>query len=268
MTIHSLSASYPLVARRPSVNSSVVCDHFGVSAEAERVVVAEKVEVDVRPGDVVLFVGPSGSGKSTLLRALAAQLCEAHRVIDSGAIDLGDHALVDELPIRVDEGLDLLAACGLGEARLMLRSAAELSEGQRYRFRLARAVSEADGNGWVVADEFTATLDRVLAKVVAFGVRRLADRQGCGFLLATTHEDVIADLAPDVIVRCRGDGEVVVVRSGAATETGETIPRSRKKKDGQSASPVNSNSRPDRDATGRTSLGGITAGRGWASCGS
>ncbi len=268
MSVYLLSASYPLTARRPSVNSSVICDHFGVSAEAEQVVVAENVEIDVRPGEIVLFVGPSGSGKSTLLRTLAGRLGETNRVIDSGSLDLGERAIVDELPVRIDDGLDLLAACGLGEARLMLRSASELSEGQRYRFRLARAVAGAAAGDWVVADEFTATLDRVLAKVVAFGVRRLADRTRCGFLLATTHEDVIADLAPDVIVRCGGDGDVVVSRRDAPSPTTGMTPRGRKKKDGQSASRVSSNSRPDRGATGRISLGGITGGRDWASCGS
>jgi energy-coupling factor transporter ATP-binding protein EcfA2 len=123
---------------------------------------------------------------------------------------------VDELPRRVDDGLRLLAMCGLGEARLLLRTPSELSEGQRYRFRLARGVAERPA--WVLADEFTATLDRTLAKVVAFGARRLADREGVGFLLATTHEDVIADLAPDVLVRCEEGREPRVEFAGASRD--------------------------------------------------
>src|SRR5690606_24918665 len=63
---------------------------------------------------------------------------------------------------------------------------------------------------WILADEFTATLDRTLAKVVAFNVRRLADRSGIGFLLATTHEDIAGDLAADVHVRCGLDGQIAV----------------------------------------------------------
>ncbi|HVL13736.1 MAG TPA: GNAT family N-acetyltransferase, partial [Gemmata sp.] len=55
---------------------------------------------------------------------------------------------------------------------------------------------------WLVADEFTATLDRTLAKVVAFNVRKLVSRAGVGLLAATTHEDVVEDLRPDLWVRC------------------------------------------------------------------
>ena len=48
------------------------------------------------------------------------------------------------------------------------------------------------------------------AKVICYNVRKVADRNGVGFLLATTHEDIIDDLQPDVIVRCRGGGVVEV----------------------------------------------------------
>ena len=51
-------------------------------------------------------------------------------------------------------------------------------------------------------DEFTATLDRTLAKVVAFNVRKQLARTGVGLLAATTHTDIIDDLRPDLLVRC------------------------------------------------------------------
>ncbi len=92
-----------------------------------------------------------------------------------------------------------------------MRTPAELSEGQRYRFRLASALANS-GSPWITADEFTATLDRTLAKVVAFNVRKLVTRTGVGLLAATTHEDVADDLAPDVLVRCGADGEIAVER--------------------------------------------------------
>jgi uncharacterized protein len=97
----------------------------------------------------------------------------------------------------------------------------------------------------ILADEFTATLDRPLAKVVAFNLRKLVTRTGVGVLAATTHDDVADDLNPDVWVRCHGDGHVEVER------------RSVKKK--TSASHTSCGCRPAIDPTGRTSLGGITA---------
>jgi hypothetical protein len=47
---------------------------------------------------------------------------------------------------------------------------------------------------------------------LAFNVRKLATRTGVGFLLATTHDDLIDDLNPDLLVRCHGDGAIDVER--------------------------------------------------------
>ena len=131
--------------------------------------------------------------------------------------------LIDSLPGTVEDRLATLASCGLSEARLLLRTPFELSEGQRYRFRLALGLAQLGARNsergaenqevssvpssafhvprFLVADEFTATLDRALAKVIAFNVRKLVSRTGVGVLAATTHEDIVEDLQPDLWVR-------------------------------------------------------------------
>jgi ABC-type ATPase with predicted acetyltransferase domain len=141
--------------------------------------------------------------------------------------------------------MELLSACGLAEARLMLRTPSELSDGQRARFRIAFGIAHRGERMFLMNDEFGAVLDRTLAQVVAFNVRKLCTKTGLGFLGATTHDDLIDDLNPNLMVTCRGDGEVAVER------------RDVKKK--RSALPMIFGCRPVPSPIGRTSLGGIIA---------
>ena len=200
-----LSCSYESVPTRPTCNTSYIRGMFGIDFESPPNVIARDVEIDYRPGRIVLFAGPSGSGKSSLLRAAVGELPEAAGLDDSFE---DPRALIDTLGPDPRQTAHCLSICGLSEAMLMLRTPGQLSDGQRYRYGLARCL--AGGAKSVAADEWCATLDQVAAKVISRNVRRLADARGVGFLLAGTREDIIDDLQPDVIVRCRGGGSVDV----------------------------------------------------------
>jgi ABC-type ATPase with predicted acetyltransferase domain len=94
------------------------------------------------------------------------------------------------------EALELLSRVGLNDAFLFVRRFEQLSDGQKYRFRLAKLI-ESNKQYWT-ADEFCATLDRDTAKIVAYNVQKLARQLGKAVLVATTHTDLFKDLVPSV----------------------------------------------------------------------
>lgn len=237
-----ITIEYAVRPKRRSLLAGQVSDLFGLAADEPPMVLTRDLALDIHAGDLVLFTGASGSGKSSLLREAAKQL----NAVDAMALELPDVPLIDALSGALEERLNALSACGLGEARLLLRTPGELSDGQRYRFRIAYALQQAKA---IALDEFTAVLDRTLAKVIAFNLRKLVSRTGITLLAATTHEDIVDDLNPSVHVRC---GEAITVERHDV-----------KKK--TSASPVASGSPRVPQATGRTSLGGITARTAWRS---
>ena len=207
-----ISIRYAFRPVQRSLATGLVADLFGLTGDEPDHIVAENVSLDIRASDVVLFTGPSGSGKSSLLRAAGRQLA----AIDAMALDIPEVPIIDALPGPIERRLELLSACGLAEARLLVRTPGELSDGQRYRFRLALAISTDEP--WLSADEFAAYLDRTAAKVLAFNLRRLATRMGVGLLLATAHDDLTADLRPDLLVTCHGDGVVEQTRDATGRD--------------------------------------------------
>ncbi len=202
-------------ARPPRVSRRVraVAEAFGIGLdESQLFTVFREFEIDVEPGQLVLVLGESGAGKSVLLRALAGEMAgleEFRPVAEASRIRARRGVpIVDTLGRDFSEALEKLSLAGLNEAYLFLRSYEELSEGQKYRYRLARLM-DSGAKTWVV-DEFTSILDRTTARVVAYCLQRAARRVGATVLAATTHGDVEEDLNPDVVVR-KGIGPQVSV---------------------------------------------------------
>ena len=163
------------------------------------------------PGAITLVTGPSGAGKSSLLRALRGAV-DAHW-IDIDRLEPDDVPLVDcfdETPLA--GALALLSRVGLCEAWTYLRTPGELSEGQRWRLKLALALHGSRrerGHAILCADEFAAILDRVTAMVVARALRK-SIRAPLSALIATSHDDLVDALQPDLVVTC--DFERILTR--------------------------------------------------------
>jgi ABC-type ATPase with predicted acetyltransferase domain len=192
---------------KPTPRSLVVAEAFGLGIDdAQRFKVLD-AELKIGPQDIVYITGDSGSGKSVLLRAIKADLGEE-------AIDLSDVAVDAEKPLietvgaTVEEGLELLSKVGLNDAFLFLRTYNQLSDGQRYRYRIAKLIES--GKQWWLMDEFAACLDRDTAKIIAYNLQKIARQQGKAVITATTHSDLVEDLKPSVLVRKRFGEEIKI----------------------------------------------------------
>lgn len=176
------------------------------------------VDLSVAKGGFVALTGASGSGKTTLL-----ELCVGLQRPTAGTVRLGgtlinelsearvaelrlarvgllfkDHSLIDTLTAADNVALPLLLAgaqaqpamerarsllMSLGLEHLATELPGELSQGERHRLQLARAlVNEPD---LLVADEPTAGLDSVAADEVMRLLAGQVEDHGLTVLMAT-----------------------------------------------------------------------------------
>jgi ABC-type ATPase with predicted acetyltransferase domain len=209
MTNYTISRAFNTsVARTPRVLE--VAEAFGLGLTDKQFVVYDNLDLDIREKDVVYITGQSGSGKSLLLRDLAEKMrAGGLRVVDLNEIVLEEKPVVELLGKSTAEALELLSRAGISDAWIYIRKPSELSDGQRYRLRLAM-VLDSGADVWI-ADEFGAVLDRVTARVVAYNMAKVARREKKIFMVATTHSDMIEELAPDVFIEKRFREKVMVV---------------------------------------------------------
>ncbi len=168
-----------------------------------------KCSLRIIPGDICYITGPSGGGKSILLGELY-DLAEPDERLDLKDIPLEKgKTLIDCIEGDFFSGLKLLSKAGLSDVFSLLNEPVFLSEGQKYRYRLARAI--ASGRKIIFADEFCSGLDRITAAVIAHNIRKVAGPDGLTFILASSHDDMLCDLLADVVVIKQLSGKTEVI---------------------------------------------------------
>lgn len=188
-----------------------VAETFGLGLSEKTFWVFRDLPVEVNQGDVVFITGQSGSGKSLLLRELSAQMkAQGLKVANIDDVTLEERPLIDQLGANMNEAVELLSRAGINDATLAINKPSELSDGQRYRLRLAKLM-ETQADVWA-ADEFGAVLDRVTARAVAFNTQKLARAKGVTLMVATTHTDMVEELGPDLLVEKRFQTRVEMTR--------------------------------------------------------
>ncbi len=198
---------------RPSRRTAEVGLQFGIPLFGSKTTVVGSTRIPLESGKIVLLIGPSGSGKTSALGQIERQSpggCVVHRVVFPK-----DAAIIDRVAPWADlsESISVLTTCGMGEPHLWVRRFGELSDGEKFRAQLARAVAlqtRARAVAPLLCDEFCSVLHRRAAKAISYNLRKLVKRRNLLAVLACSNEDIIADLQPHVVVRLKGNGRCEV----------------------------------------------------------
>ena len=160
-----------------------IAESFGLGLDEKEWTLYDNLELEVKQGDVVYITGQM---KDEGLSVAS---------IDDFAFD-NEVNVIDQLGKTTSEALGLLSMAGLNDAYLFVRKPSEMSDGQKYRLKIAKLI-ESGAKVWAAA-EFGAVLDRVTAQVVASNLQRAARKVGATVMVATTHEDLKNALRPDM----------------------------------------------------------------------
>ncbi|MGQ9103345.1 ATP-binding cassette domain-containing protein [Klebsiella pneumoniae] len=181
-----------------TIRTLEIAESFGLGLDEKAWTLYDNLELDIERGDVVYVTGQSGSGKSVVLRELQRLMADAGQRVASidDFVFADDTNVIDQLGKTTSDALGLLSMAGLNDAYLFVRKPSEMSDGQKYRLKIAKLI-ESGADVWV-ADEFGAVLDRVTAQVVASNLQRAARAVGATVIVATTHEDLKKALRPSV----------------------------------------------------------------------
>jgi putative spermidine/putrescine transport system ATP-binding protein len=198
---------------------------FGTSAAVER------VDLDVRQGEMVALLGPSGCGKTTTLRMVAGFVVPSEGRVLIGGVDVTtapphgrdtgmvfqSYALFPHMTVaanvafglemrkvgraereaRVREALRLVRLEGLEE-----RLPRQLSGGQQQRVALARAL--VVNPAVFLLDEPLSNLDAKLRGEVRMEIRALQQRLGLTTLIVTHDQEEALTMADRLVVMDRG----------------------------------------------------------------
>ena len=207
-----------------NMNFAIACNNLSHQYETatSKFEVLSKIDLEVKPAEVVAILGPSGSGKSTLLHLLAgleptqsgelywSDLAIHNMKQNAIAKERGrriglifqQHYLLEDLtvldnvslPGRIagsvdkERALDLLRAVNLEERKDYLPS--KLSGGERQRVALARALYAKPQV--ILADEPTGSLDRESAFKVYEILVELAKKENTAVIIVTHDQELVA----------------------------------------------------------------------------
>jgi ABC-type molybdenum transport system ATPase subunit/photorepair protein PhrA len=139
---------------------------------------------------VGVIVGRSGSGKTSIAKQLFPDAYIR-------GFEYSHSCVLDDFPETLGTGEITKTLCSVGFASPpdWLKAYDCLSQGEKMRVDIARAICL--DKQIVVFDEFTSVVDREIAKVSAFAIRKAVRRSKKKCIAVTCHYDVVDWLEPD-----------------------------------------------------------------------
>ena len=141
--------------------------------------------------NIMLICGKSGSGKSTILREIGN--------VKPIEYDYNKAVISQFDGYTEEEVCDLLGGVGLSSVPTWLRKPQELSNGERARLDLCKAIYDAGKGQIIYVDEFTSVVNRDVAKSMSHALQRYIRQKNLKIVIASCHFDIIEWLNPNYI---------------------------------------------------------------------
>ena len=141
--------------------------------------------------NIMLICGKSGSGKSTILREIGN--------VKPIEYDYNKAVISQFDGYTEEEVCDLLGGVGLSSVPTWLRKPQELSNGERARLDLCKAIYDAGKGQILYVDEFTSVVNRDVAKSMSHALQRYIRQKDLKIVIASCHFDIIEWLNPNYI---------------------------------------------------------------------
>ena len=160
-------------------------------------------ELDSFDWNIGLICGESGSGKSTVLtNQFGTPMAPVYD---------NTKPVICQFPQLDPETVcGILESVGLSSVPVWLRKPCNLSVGEKARLDLAWMLANSNKDNLMVIDEFTSTINREVAKSLAFCLQRYVRKHDLKVVISTCHFDMIEFLQPDWIFNLnKRNGDVV-----------------------------------------------------------
>lgn len=147
-----------------------------------------EIPIENKQWNIGVIYGNSGTGKSSIAQKLFPDSYVKK-------FDYKSMSVINDLPGTVDEITRVLNAVGISSPPSWLKPYDVLSNGEKMRVDIARAILE--NKTPIVFDEFTSVVDRNVAKIGSYALQKAIRKQDKKFIAVSCHSDIVEWLEPD-----------------------------------------------------------------------